>query len=92
MKWFVILLVSRYLKITKLSFNEVDPGLVRAIFAHNNTLILRGSQDRDPHLLFIELGTALYQRQSWGGAVGHPADSSRRSADRQPKLCLIPTP
>ena len=39
---------------------------MRIALARNNTLLLRGSRDREPTRPFIESGTALYQRQSWG--------------------------
>ena len=39
---------------------------LRITLARNNTLLLRGSRDRKPTRPFIESGTALYQRQSWG--------------------------
>ena len=39
---------------------------LRIALARNNTLLLRGSRDREPPRPFIESGTALYQRQSWG--------------------------
>ena len=38
---------------------------MRIALARNNTLLLRGSRDREPTRPFIETGTALYQRQSW---------------------------
>ena len=38
---------------------------LRIALARNNTLLLRGSRDREPARSFIKSGTTLYQRQSW---------------------------